>query len=153
MRWGVALLATVGRWAPSLAFCTGRKTGGKIEGDIRLSGHPKEMRTFQRISGYVEQTDSNCLKYTVLESLMFSAQMRLGKAQTAKERKAYCKKIARMLMLGNLLKEPVYELPPDQKKCLSVGVELVGNPSILFLDEPTTGVRGLSFMTLLGSLG
>ena len=31
--------------------------GGYIDGDIRISGHPKDQRTFARISGYVEQTD------------------------------------------------------------------------------------------------
>ncbi|KAK1586377.1 hypothetical protein Q3G72_001998 [Acer saccharum] len=35
----------------------GRKTGGYIEGDIKISGHPKEQSTFARIAGYVEQND------------------------------------------------------------------------------------------------
>ena len=30
---------------------------GKITGDIRISGHPKEQNSFARVSGYVEQTD------------------------------------------------------------------------------------------------
>ena len=29
----------------------GRKTGGIIEGDIRLNGHPKEQASFARVSG------------------------------------------------------------------------------------------------------
>jgi hypothetical protein len=29
----------------------GRKTGGKIEGEILISGHPKEQESFRRISG------------------------------------------------------------------------------------------------------
>ena len=33
------------------------RAGGYIDGDIRISGHPKDQRTFARISGYVEQTD------------------------------------------------------------------------------------------------
>ena len=35
----------------------GRKTGGIIEGDVRINGHPKEQETFSRVSGYCEQTD------------------------------------------------------------------------------------------------
>ena len=31
--------------------------GGLIEGDIRLNGHPKEQKSFARVSGYVEQFD------------------------------------------------------------------------------------------------
>ena len=34
----------------------GRKTGGRIQGDVRLNGHPKVQDTFARVSGYVEQT-------------------------------------------------------------------------------------------------
>lgn len=30
---------------------------GRIEGDIRINGFPKEHRTFARVSGYVEQSD------------------------------------------------------------------------------------------------
>ncbi|KAK2992008.1 hypothetical protein RJ640_014869 [Escallonia rubra] len=35
----------------------GRKTGGYIEGDLRISGFPKKQATFARISGYCEQND------------------------------------------------------------------------------------------------
>ena len=31
-----------------------RKTGGHIEGDIRVNGHKKEADTFARVSGYGE---------------------------------------------------------------------------------------------------
>lgn len=35
----------------------GRKTGGYIEGTIKVAGYTKVQETFARISGYVEQTD------------------------------------------------------------------------------------------------
>lgn len=57
----------------------GRKTGGYIEGDIRISGYPKEQSTFARISGYVEQNDIHSPQVTVEESLFFSASLRLPK--------------------------------------------------------------------------
>lgn len=57
----------------------GRKTGGYIEGDIKISGYPKEQRTFARISGYVEQNDIHSPQVTVFESLLFSSCLRLPK--------------------------------------------------------------------------
>ena len=54
----------------------GRKTGGYIEGDIRISGYPKEQRTYARISRYVEQNDIHSPQVTVLESLLFSSSLR-----------------------------------------------------------------------------
>lgn len=55
----------------------GRKTGGYIEGTIKISGYPKKQETFARISGYCEQTDIHSPHVTVYESLLFSAWLRL----------------------------------------------------------------------------
>lgn len=55
----------------------GRKTSGYIEGDIRVSGYPKNQETFARIAGYCEQTDIHSPQVTVYESLLFSAWLRL----------------------------------------------------------------------------
>lgn len=57
----------------------GRKTGGYIEGDIRVSGYPKVQETFARIAGYVEQTDIHSPQVTVHESLTYSSWLRLPK--------------------------------------------------------------------------
>ena len=62
-----------------LDVLAGRKTGGYIEGDIRISGHKKEQRTFARIAGYVEQNDIHSPQVTVEESLWFSSILRLPK--------------------------------------------------------------------------
>jgi ABC-type multidrug transport system ATPase subunit len=55
----------------------GRKTGGYIEGDIRIAGFPKVQKTFARISGYCEQNDIHSPQVTVHESLTYSAWLRL----------------------------------------------------------------------------
>lgn len=56
----------------------GRKTGGYIEGDVRISGYPKKQETFARISGYCEQNDIHSPQVTVYESLLYSAWLRLA---------------------------------------------------------------------------
>lgn len=56
---------------------SGRKTGGIIEGDIRIGGYPKVQRTFARISGYCEQNDIHSPQITVKESVTYSAWLRL----------------------------------------------------------------------------
>lgn len=65
----------------------GRKTGGYTEGDIRISGYPKEQQTFARISGYVEQNDIHSPQVTVEESLWFSASLRLPKVISKEQKK------------------------------------------------------------------
>ena len=60
-----------------LDVLAGRKTGGYIEGNIKISGFPKKQETFARISGYCEQNDIHSPHVTVYESLLFSAWLRL----------------------------------------------------------------------------
>jgi ABC-type multidrug transport system ATPase subunit len=65
----------------------GRKTGGYIEGDISISGYPKNQETFARISGYCEQNDIHSPNVTVYESLVYSAWLRLPSDVESETRK------------------------------------------------------------------
>jgi ABC-type multidrug transport system ATPase subunit len=60
-----------------LDVLAGRKTGGYIEGTIKVSGFPKKQETFARVSGYCEQNDIHSPHVTVCESLIYSAWLRL----------------------------------------------------------------------------
>ena len=91
----------------------GRKTGGYIEGEIKISGFPKEQRTFARISGYVEQNDIHSPQVTVEESLQFSSSLRLPKEISEEKR--------RVIILTFI-----------HKKCTEVNPELHYNNSIIF---------------------
>lgn len=65
----------------------GRKTGGYIEGNIKVSGYMKKQETFTRISGYCEQNDIHSPHVTVYESLLYSAWLRLGSDVSKETRK------------------------------------------------------------------
>jgi len=76
----------------------GRKTSGYIEGDIRISGYPKNQETFARISGYCEQNDIHSPQVTVRESLIFSAFLRLPK-ELLNEEKMVCTSFVLLLSI------------------------------------------------------
>lgn len=81
----------------------GRKTGGTIEGDVYISGFPKRQETFARISGYCEQNDVHSPCLTVVESLLFSACLRLpSDIESETQRVTYFPNIYRIFfrMLG-----------------------------------------------------
>ncbi|CAO2840837.1 unnamed protein product [Amaranthus hypochondriacus] len=123
----------------------GRKTGGYIEGDIRISGYPKVQHTFARISGYVEQNDIHSPQVTVEESLRFSSWLRLPKEISKETKKEFVDEVMRLVELENLKHALVgmsgsSGLSTEQRKRLTIGVELVANPSIIFMDEPTSGL-------------
>uniref|UniRef100_A0A453RPZ0 ABC transporter domain-containing protein n=1 Tax=Aegilops tauschii subsp. strangulata TaxID=200361 RepID=A0A453RPZ0_AEGTS len=69
-----------------LDVLAGRKTGGYIEGTIRIAGYPKKQDTFSRISGYCEQSDIHSPNLTVHESLQFSAWLRLPSNVNSRQR-------------------------------------------------------------------
>ena len=93
----------------------GRKTGGTIEGDIRLSGYPKKQETFARISGYCEQTDIHSPNVTVYESLIYSAWLRLSSEVDENTRKvciflffSFCILCAYALMLLKKISDCIF---------------------------------------------
>ncbi|OWM65998.1 hypothetical protein CDL15_Pgr015424 [Punica granatum] len=124
---------------------SGRKTGGIVEGTIHVSGYPKKQETFARISGYCEQNDIHSPCLTVLESLLFSAWLRLPPDVDLKTQKAFVEEVMELVELtplrGALVGLPgVDGLSTEQRKRLTIAVELVANPSIVFMDEPTSGL-------------
>lgn len=76
----------------------GRKTGGYIEGDISISGHPKQHETFARIAGYCEQNDIHSPNVTVKESLQYSAWLRLPQ-EIDKKTKAVSKILTKLFQI------------------------------------------------------
>ncbi|KAI3454014.1 hypothetical protein Pfo_010677 [Paulownia fortunei] len=123
----------------------GRKTGGYIEGNITISGYPKNQATFARISGYCEQNDIHSPNVTVYESLVYSAWLRLPPEVDAETRKMFIEEVMELVEL-NTLRGALVGLPgvnglsTEQRKRLTIAVELVANPSIIFMDEPTSGL-------------
>ncbi|XP_024523228.1 ABC transporter G family member 35 [Selaginella moellendorffii] len=123
----------------------GRKTGGYIEGDIKISGYPKKQETFARISGYCEQNDIHSPQVTIRESLIFSAWLRLSKDVDADSKMQFVDEVMELVELESL-GDAIVGLPgvtglsTEQRKRLTIAVELVANPSIIFMDEPTSGL-------------
>ncbi len=124
----------------------GRKNSGSMSGLITLNGFPKEDRTFNRVTAYVEQNDIHHPLTTVREALQFSAALRLPPSVDAATRAAFVEEVLELLELtsaaGRLVGRPgdANALAPHERKRLTIGVELVSNAPVLFLDEPTSGL-------------
>ncbi|CAL5000759.1 unnamed protein product [Urochloa decumbens] len=128
-----------------LDVLAGRKTGGYIEGTIKIAGYPKKQETFSRISGYCEQSDIHSPNLTVYESLKFSAWLRLPSNVKPHQRDMFINEVMSLVELTDL-KNAMVGIPgatglsAEQRKRLTIAVELVASPSIIFMDEPTTGL-------------
>jgi len=125
-----------------------RKTDGTIRGSILVDGRPLPV-SFQRSAGYCEQLDVHEPFATVREALEFSALLRQGRDVPREEKLRYVNTIIDLLELHDLADTLIggvgAGLTVEQRKRVTIGVELVAKPSILiFLDEPTSGLDGQS---------
>lgn len=125
-----------------------RKTEGTIRGSIMVDGRELPV-SFQRSAGYCEQLDVLEPFATVRESLEFSALLRQPRDVPREEKLKYVDTIIDLLELHDLADTLIGRvgagLSVEQRKRVTIGVELVSKPSILiFLDEPTSGLDGQS---------
>lgn len=121
---------------------------GTITGDMLVNGKPLDD-TFQRRTGYVQQQDLHLAEASVRESLQFAARLRQPSNVPDKEKLDYVEKIIQLLGMEAYAEAIVGSsgcgLNVEQRKKLSIGVELVAKPNLLlFLDEPTSGLDSQS---------
>lgn len=128
-----------------------RTTTGDLSGEIYFNGKPRNS-DFRRKTGYVQQQDIHCATSTVRESLQFSALMRQPPHVPLQEKLDYVEEIMRVLELGDIadamVGEPGQGLNVEQRKRLSIGVELAAKPELLILDEPTSGLDSQTAWTI-----
>ncbi|KAG7886199.1 hypothetical protein KL936_005116 [Ogataea polymorpha] len=106
---------------------------------------------------YVIQQDILIPNLTCFETLMFAAELKLPKLTSKTARAKLVNEIIMELGLkecrDTLVGDRVNKgLSGGEKRRLSVAIQLISNPSILFLDEPTTGLDSYNAYLLCESL-
>lgn len=100
------------------------------------------------------------LQTTVREALLFSCTLRLYGERSKESLEEFVDDIMQLVELQPLRNALVgvpgqFGLSVEQRKRLTIAVELVANPSIVFMDEPTSGDgsgQGIGF-SVLASFG
>jgi ABC-type multidrug transport system ATPase subunit len=144
-----ALMGTSGAGKTTLLDVLAQRTSmGVITGDMLVNGKPLDS-SFQRKTGYVQQQDLHMATATVRESLRFSAMLRQPKNVSKKEKYEYVEDVIKMLNMEDFAEAvvgvPGEGLNVEQRKLLTIGVELAAKPKLLlFLDEPTSGLDSQS---------
>jgi ATP-binding cassette, subfamily G (WHITE), eye pigment precursor transporter len=121
----------------------------RVSGKICINGHPIDTVEFSSIIGFVPQDDILFTSMTPREIFRFSADLtrNLDKKHIDKLVEETIddlglKSCADTIVGGGHIKG----LSGGEKKRTSIGMELICNPCVLFLDEPTTGLD--SFIAL-----
>ncbi|KAJ5621248.1 hypothetical protein N7528_006031 [Penicillium herquei] len=154
-----ALMGSTGAGKTTLLdVLANRKSVGIVHGDVLIDGHPRDG-CFQRKTGYVQQADIHLPTATVREALEFSALLRQPRELPKAEKLAYVETVLQMLEMESyseaVVGVPGLGLNIEQRKRLTIAVEMAARPELLFLDEPTSGLdsqTAWSICTLLRKL-
>lgn len=131
-----------------------RLTSGSITSGVRMvNGHSTD-ESFQRSIGYVQQQDLHLETSTVREALTFAAYLRQPRTVSKREKDEYVNYVIKLLEMEKYANAVVgvagEGLNVEQRKRLTIGVELVARPKLLvFLDEPTSGLDSQTAWSIL----
>lgn len=130
-----------------LNLLAGRMTSSKgayAKGEVLVNGEPRDYAVFKKISAYVLQDDDMFGELTVEEQLTYAALLRLPADMPRKKKIARVQRVIQELGLGKVKNtlignQLVRGISGGERKRVNIATELVTDPSLLFLDEPTTG--------------
>ncbi|XP_047930474.2 broad substrate specificity ATP-binding cassette transporter ABCG2 isoform X2 [Anser cygnoides] len=140
-----AILGPTGSGKSSLLdILAARKDPHGLSGDILINGAPQPAN-FKCTSGYVVQDDVVMGTLTIRENFQFSAALRLPKSVKEQDRNERVNQIIKELGLSKVADSKVGTqftrgVSGGERKRTNIGMELITDPTILFLDEPTTGL-------------
>jgi ABC-type multidrug transport system ATPase subunit/ABC-type multidrug transport system permease subunit len=126
-----------------------RQNTGVVSGEMFVDGRPLG-REFQRNTGFCLQGDLHDGTATIREALEFSAILRQDASVSREDKIAYVDTVIDLLELGDMQDAIISSLGVEQRKRLTIGVELAAKPSLLlFLDEPTSGLDSQSAYSIV----
>ncbi len=113
-------------------------------GTVKINGMPADSRPAKQLVGYVPQDDLLIEELTVFENLYFSGRLclpDLNKEKLAHRINELLERIdlfaIRDLRVGSVLDKLI---SGGQRKRLNIALELLREPAVLFVDEPTSGL-------------
>jgi ABC-type multidrug transport system ATPase subunit len=131
-----------------------RNKKGTIQGEVLVNGRKISDEQYQRVVGFVDQEDTLMGTLTVYETVLNSALLRLPRDMSYEAKKLRTLETMHELGIWDIRDSRIGDssnrgISGGEKRRVSIACELVTSPSILFLDEPTSGERRrLSFLFL-----
>jgi ATP-binding cassette subfamily G (WHITE) protein 2 len=139
-----AILGPTGSGKSSLLdILANRKSRQDLTGELLMDGQTYTQDFNSRI-GYVVQDDILSETLTVRENLMFSANLRLSRNNIFKAKQDIVNLVISQLGLEKCADSRIghqsnRRVSGGERKRTNIGMELVLSPTVLLLDEPTSG--------------
>nr|QEO19124.1 brown [Limnogonus franciscanus] len=148
----LAIMGPSGAGKTTLLATISQRLKGDVKGKLLVNGKELKKDLMMRISGFVPQHDLCIDSVTVMEHMQLMARLKMDKNTT---------KIVRTQRIWDLLRElGVYKcrhtkmsaLSGGQAKRVSLAVQMLNDPGILFCDEPTTGLDSFNASSVIEQL-
>ncbi|XP_040375342.1 ABC transporter G family member 9 isoform X3 [Rosa chinensis] len=152
----LAMLGPSGSGKTTLLTALGGRLGGQLAGSITYNGKPIS-NAMKRNTGFVSQYDFLYPHLTVVETLVFTALLRLPNTLTKEEKVSQAESVIAQLGLTQCRNsiighEFLRGVSGGERRRVSIGQELLVNPSLLILDEPTSGLDSTTAQCIVSGL-
>ncbi|KAB0799690.1 hypothetical protein PPYR_07570 [Photinus pyralis] len=115
-----------------------------FSGTVYNNDTVRDVQLFRKFSCYITQENHLQSFLTVWESMAIAADLKLGLYTSQENKDIIIKEILATLSLDTSSNMRVSCLSSGQQKRLAIAIELIDDPSVMFFDEPTTGIDSSS---------
>eukprot|EP01018_Ginkgo_biloba_P001838 Gb_27520 [translate_table: standard] len=152
----LAMLGPSGSGKTTLLSALGGRLHGKVSGSILFNGQ-RFGKSMKRKTGFVTQDDVLYAHLTVRETLIYAALLRLPRSLSRQEKAEQADSIISELGLSrcrnSIIGGPFLRgVSGGERKRVSIGHEMLTNPSLLLLDEPTSGLDSTTAQRIIFTL-
>ncbi|KAJ3097829.1 hypothetical protein HDU97_004526 [Phlyctochytrium planicorne] len=135
----------------------GRTQNAKITGKITFNGQAPDPYISGGYVAYVQQQDYLLPCLTVRETLRYAARLRLPREMTKSQKYALVEAAIAELGLKDCADTQIGNehrkgISGGERRRVTVAVQLLMNPSVIFMDEPTTGLDAWTSHNLVRTL-
>nr|XP_023026709.1 ATP-binding cassette sub-family G member 5 [Leptinotarsa decemlineata] len=128
----MAVLGSKGSGKKALLDVISRRAQGPVRGQIILNNHPMSLCLFQQRCAYVTHKCDFIPGLTVEQTLYYTPTKFSGYLKRSK-----VKQVMADLALSHVANRCIEDLTKSEYRRLMIGVQLIKDPVVLLLDEPT----------------
>ena len=156
----VGIIGSSGSGKTSLLKILAGRADGKhsaVTGEVYVNGTPRDVGAFRYQHAYVDQDDAMFGELTVQEQVSFNAQLRLASDMPKHEKEIIVDQVLTELGLNEIRTSKIggkfiRGISGGERKRVSIACEIITQPQMIFLDEPTTGLDSFGALSVVTKL-
>ncbi|XP_054275102.1 ATP-binding cassette sub-family G member 5-like [Macrosteles quadrilineatus] len=148
----LAILGSKGSGKRALLEVISRRSRGPTRGQILLDGTPMTLSLYQRSCGYVSHRTDLIPSLTAEQTLHYAANLTVGSQVSGYVRSSRVRGVLADLALSQVARRNVANLTTSEHRRLVVGMQLIKDPALLLLDEPTADLDPLATYLIVSML-